>query len=552
MTHEDTAIAYHEATKHHFHRYARSQGYLDWDNQPDPFRCYIGAPRTELPLHVRDGTPPYEQLYAPESIPARAIDAESIGLFFQSSLAISAWKEYQGNRWALRCNPSSGNLHPTEGYLVANAISGLTETPGVYHYAPKEHALERRAVFDDADWRALTEGFPAQTVFVGLTSIHWREAWKYGERAYRYCQHDVGHALAAVRLAAAMLGWHAVMLDGVSDATIAKLLGVDRPDGFHEMETESPDLLLAVFTDDSLDPAGATPRSECASFAKPVARIAAGAWMGTPNRLSGEHVDWNVIREVEVACEKPDTEPQACVTPQPTKEGAEPACGLTALRIIQQRRSAVAMDGETHIARETFYRMLRRVVPSCCPIPWDAIPAPAQVHLGIFVHRVDGIPPGLYALVRETIAFETLRSGMNPDFVWNAPDGCPGDLPLYLLAEGDCRKAATAVSCGQDIAGDGAFSLGMIAEFEPVIRERGAWMYRRLFWETGMIGQVLYLEAEAAGVRATGIGCFFDDPVHEVFGLSGNRFQSLYHFTVGGPVEDARLTTLSAYSRGSK
>ena len=70
------------------------------------------------------------------------------------------------------------------------------------------------------------------------------------------------------------------------------------------------------------------------------------------------------------------------------------------------------------------------------------------------------------------------------------------------------RQLAAAVSCGQNIAGDGAFSLGMIAEFESSLRRHGPWFYRRLFWETGVIGQVLYLEAEAAGVRATGIGCF--------------------------------------------
>ncbi len=64
-----------------------------------------------------------------------------------------------------------------------------------------------------------------------------------------------------------------------------------------------------------------------------------------------------------------------------------------------------------------------------------------------------------------------------------------------------------------------------------------------------MIGQVLYLEAEAAGVRATGIGCFFDDPVHELFGLTGREYQSLYHFTTGGPVDDPRLTTLPPYDR---
>jgi hypothetical protein len=62
-----------------------------------------------------------------------------------------------------------------------------------------------------------------------------------------------------------------------------------------------------------------------------------------------------------------------------------------------------------------------------------------------------------------------------------------------------------------------------------------------------MIGQALYLEAEAAGVRATGIGCFFDDEMHRLLGLEGKAWQSLYHFTVGGAVEDRRLTTLPAY-----
>ena len=118
------------------------------------------------------------------------------------------------------------------------------------------------------------------------------------------------------------------------------------------------------------------------------------------------------------------------------------------------------------------------------------------------------------------------------------------------VQEGDARALAAQPSCGQDIAGQGAFSLGMIAEFEPSLRRHGPWFYRRLFWERGLIGQVLYLEAEAAGVRATGIGCFFDDPVHQVMGFDDASFQSLYHCTTGGPVEDPRLTTLPPYGLG--
>jgi nitroreductase len=116
-----------------------------------------------------------------------------------------------------------------------------------------------------------------------------------------------------------------------------------------------------------------------------------------------------------------------------------------------------------------------------------------------------------------------------------------------LLLPFDMTWPANRVSCDQDIAGDGYFSLGMIARLEPALRERGQWFYRRLFWECGLIGQVLYLEAEAAGGRATGIGCYYDDPVHEMLGLTGDTWQSLYHFSMGTPVEDPRITSEPGY-----
>jgi len=226
---------------------------------------------------------------------------------------------------------------------------------------------------------------------------------------------------------------------------------------------------------------------------------------------------------------------------------------ISAAQIIRQRRSLLACDGKTSIAAERFYRMLARVMPRVeldmarRPMPWDAIPWSPAIHFVLFVHRVDGIEPGLYALVRDPGKLETLKKSMHAHFAWEVPLGCPGNLPLYVLERGDARALATQVSCGQDIAGDGAFSLGMIAEYQASLVAHGPSFYRRLYWEAGAIGQVLYLEAEAAGVRSTGIGCFFDDPVHQVFGLRDLAFQSLYHFTVGGYVDDPRLTTLPAY-----
>jgi len=217
-------------------------------------------------------------------------------------------------------------------------------------------------------------------------------------------------------------------------------------------------------------------------------------------------------------------------------------------QIIRQRRSLLACDGRTAIPSQRFYRMLARTMP----MPSDAIPWRAAIHFGLFVHRVEGIEPGLYAMARDPDKVETLKAAMHAHFAWQTPPGCPAGLPLFLLERGDARALATQVSCHQEIAGEGAFSLGMLAEYQASLVAHGPAFYRRMFWEAGAIGQVLYLEAEVAGVRATGIGCFFDDPVHQVFGFKDLAFQSLYHFTVGGPVDDPRLTTLPAYGRRVK
>jgi hypothetical protein len=147
-------------------------------------------------------------------------------------------------------------------------------------------------------------------------------------------------------------------------------------------------------------------------------------------------------------------------------------------------------------------------------------------------------------LVRDESAIDKLRAAAEREFLWKHADG---QLPLFLLARGDCRRLACRLSCDQDIAADGFFSLGMIAAFEASLDEFGPSFYRHLFWESGVVGQSLYLAAEAAGARATGIGCFYDDPVHDVLGIRGHAFQSLYHFTVGIPVDDSRLTTEPGY-----
>jgi SagB-type dehydrogenase family enzyme len=526
------ALQYHESTKHLFNRFAPSLGYLDWATQPDPFRRYPGAPLIELSRAPVAGAVPYAALYDGTAVPA-PLDEHHLGELLRCSLGLSAWKQFGSSRWALRVNPSSGNLHPTEAHLLRDGR--------IAHYAPREHALEERATLDAAAWTAFAGG--RHGVLVALTSIHWREAWKYGERAFRYCQHDAGHALGALRLAAAMLGWTLALLPRWSTAQLSILLGLDSDDGLEAAEREEPECLAVVTPDDPRAWLDAEP-------AVLVEAARAAAWRGSPNRLSSTHVEWPAIDEVARATRCPGSGLRAPGSrPKPTQPAILPGARSpepAARSIILQRRSAVAFDGRSSLPRATFQTMLRRLQPG--GPPWDAIDWPPQVHLALFVHRVDGLTPGVYAWLRDRSVLDEWRTAMRPEFIWENVSNDPNAPNLFLLLPFDMTWPANRVSCDQDIAGDGFFSLGMIARFEPSLRERGQWFYRRLFWECGLIGQVLYLEAEAAGARATGIGCYYDDPVHEMLGLSGTRWQSLYHFSMGMPVDDPRITSEPGYS----
>lgn len=518
----DTAIAYHERTKHRPDRYASGPETLDWTSQPDPFRAFAGCPSVRLPLCAGRLAHIGENRVAPE------FSLDSIGALLQLSLGLSAWKEYGPDRWALRCTPSSGNLHPTEAYVIAHGVAGLDA--GLYHYASRSHALEQRCTSTAAHPPGL---------WIGLSSIHWREAWKYGERAFRYCQLDVGHALAALRYAAALLGWEVRLVAGCNSRRLAELLGTARDQDYADAEREEPDLLVQLTR-----PAQLVNPAQPQAVAEPAAWDAANTqWRGQANVLDPHPMyHWPVIDEVASATESRQDE--AAAPPRLYPSGSA-ATHLPAPEVIMGRRSAQRFDPQFEMAAADFYRLVDSLLPRP-QAPWDIWDYAPAIHPVFFVHRVDGVPPGLYILVREAGAESRLRQALSDEFEWQKAEGCPDHLPLYRLQAGKWNKVARAVSCAQSIAADSCFSLGMLAEFEANVK-KDAWRYRQLHWEAGLVGHVLYLEAETLGLRGTGIGCFLDDAFHELLGLQGKRFQSLYHFTVGRALTDTRITTLPPY-----
>lgn len=523
-------IRYHEETKHHPGRYARSPGYMDWSNQPDPFRFYAGEAPVQLPFLEKDPQGGWPDLFRRENTRPQPFTMDRIAGFLELSLGLSAWKSGGGSKWSLRINPSSGNLHPTEAHLVLADDTGT----GVYHYSPFLHALEPRTAASPTVRDLIRACLGTNGFMVALTSIFWRESWKYGERAYRYCNHDVGHALAALGFSAGLFGWRLVYLNGLSDKAVETVVGLSKTD-YPENMREHADVLCFVCNASVTDVPRSLSREVLAAFDTL-------SFFGKPNRLSEASRRWPVIYDAVRATRKPETRPQ-CFEADPRDLFNARGIRKNAAAIIRSRRSAIDFDRNGSISKADFFDMLDKTLVRPGIVPFDADLGPPAIDLLIFVHAVNDIAPGMYYLFRNEDRLEDIRQHTCPDFLWQPVEK---GRPFYVLKKQDYRRETKFVSCHQAIAGDGVFSLGMIARFRETL-VGAPFRYRHLLWEAGMIGQVLYLAAEAHGVRGTGIGCYFDDEVHRLMGLDGNHYQSLYHFTVGRPLEDPRLQTLPPY-----
>ncbi|MBU1658069.1 SagB/ThcOx family dehydrogenase [bacterium] len=507
---------YHEETKHSHKRYAKSLGYMDWANQANPFRSYQGAAKKILPLAFSYPTPPYHLLFR-DKIPTAPLLINSVSQFLQFSMGISAIKSNGVDTWALRCNASSGNLHPSEAYLILPPLEGIGNKTNISHYAPKDHSLEILASIDTDIWNTL----PENSFFIALSSIVYREVWKYGERAFRYTQLDAGHAQRAIQISAKALGWKYKLLSNISDKEISKLLGLEQKIRFNENENEIPEMLLLItpeFFNGDID------------YSK-IINALPFTFDSVANSLAHNYQKWPLISKIEDATYASNTVLEELNYDAHTRDAT-----MESKKVILTRRSAQMMNKHnSEISYEQFLVLLNSTDESFNGFV-------NAVNLVLFVHNVKNLRAGLYIYLRNEDYKNTLMLQMNTSFLWKKIDE-----NLYVLAYGDYKIISKNISCNQDIASEGAFSMGMLSVFAKQLIEHGEHRYKELYWECGAIGQQLYLEATSLGLSATGIGCYLDDVFHELLGLHTNTFQSLYHFTIGRGLTDKRILTQQPY-----
>ena len=142
------------------------------------------------------------------------------------------------------------------------------------------------------------------------------------------------------------------------------------------------------------------------------------------------------------------------------------------------------------------------------------------IQLYLYAHRVGGLLPGVYRFWPECAELQRVQSG-------------------------DQRVAAAALSLGQDLAGNACVAFSMIGDLDRAAGTYGDRGYRYVHFEAGAIGQRLYLSAEALGLGATGIGAFYDDEVCRHLSLTPKQGQVVYHFAIGYPVPDPRISALN-------
>jgi SagB-type dehydrogenase family enzyme len=489
MSNRDIQAAweYHDGTKHAYDRLYSEPHYLDWDNQPLPFKVYKTLEPLPLPRDLLSSG--VSALEAVSAVPTAAPEPSVPGLPLLASLlyfsaGITKRKTYPGGEILFRAAPCTGALYHVELYLVCGDLPELEA--GVYHFGPADFALRR---LRRGDYRGLlvqaTGGEPAVAsapLTLICTSTFWRNAWKYRARTYRHCFWDTGTILANALAVAAAHRLPARIVMGFVDGPVNRLLGLD-------VEREVALVLLPL----GYDPEHPPP---------PPPAVEPLALETLP--LSKKEVDYPAIRAMHAAsCLADAAEVAAWRGPAPQRTWPEPTGELFPLRPLGKAEWP-ADTIEQVILRRGSTRRFGRV-----PIGFGPLSTILQCATrGIPADFLESSPAGLNDLYGIVNAVDSLPSGA---FVWR-----PDRQALELLRRGDFRRDAGYLGLMQEIPADASVDVFFLTDLHAVLARYGNRGYRAAQLEAGIIGGKLYLAAYAQRLGASGL-TFFDDDVTRFF-----------------------------------
>jgi SagB-type dehydrogenase family enzyme len=503
----DVAWKYHDATKHSYASVRDNQHFLDFENQPLPFKIYPTLDPSPLPAEVRQtGVAALSAIS--EIVPAQTKatpDLEAIAQLLYLSAGITRHRKYPGGEIYFRAAACTGALYEVELYLVCGDLrSGDLPNleAGVYHFAAAEFGLRKLRA---GDYRGvLIEACAAEPAIahapltIVCTCTYWRNAWKYQDRTYRHFGWDNGTLLANLLAVGTALGLPARIICGFVDDTVNALLDVDsrREVAF------------------SLVPLGY-------SSALPLQPPATFSPLGLETvPLSRQEIDYPLMREMHAASSLDSPAEVAAwrggtpLTSFPPPQG--PVVKLEALGDAEMprdqveqvilRRGSTRKFARTPITLTQLSTMLDRATRG---VPADFLdPVGSQLnHLYLIVHAVEGLDPGAYVFHRNQKLLESLK-------------------------QGEFRSQAGYLGLQQALPADAAVDVFFLADLRPILQRFGNRGYRAVQLEAGILGGKLYLAAYAQHLGATGL-TFFDDDVTGFFSPHAEGKSAIFLVALG-------------------
>ncbi len=492
---------YHNATKHSYASIRANPHFLDWSNQPLPFKIYPTLEPSRLPDEVHQTGVAALSAIA-ESIHAEtnaAPDLEVLAQLLYFSAGITRHRKYPGGEIYFRAAACTGALYEVELYLVCGDLTNLQA--GVYHFAPADFSLRRLRA---GDYRRVlieaTGGEPAiahAPLTIICTCTYWRNAWKYQARTYRHFGWDDGTLLANLLAVATALALPAKVVCGFVDADVNRLLDVDSR-------------REVAFSLVGLGHVSALPPQSPAVSALGLETVP----------LSRREVDYPLMREMHAASSlysKEEAEMWRCNTPE--VKLPSPAGPLIELQPLSDaevprdpieevilRRGSSRKFAHISISLAQLSTLLDRATRG---VPADFLDPPgAQLNdLYLIVHAVEGLDPGAYVFRRDRGLLECLK-------------------------QGNFRSEAGHLGLDQELPADAAVDIFFLTGLRPILQRFGNRGYRAVQLEAGIIGGKLYLAAYAQGLGATGL-TFYDDEVIEFFSPHAEGKSAIFLVALG-------------------
>src|SRR6266852_3853026 len=482
----DAAWRYHNTTKHSYASVHNNLHFLDWVNQPFPFKAYTALDPLPLPREVRQTGVAALSAMAESIHPgASAVpDLEALAQLLYLTAGITRHRKHPGGDIYFRAAACTGALYEVEVYFVCGNLADLEA--GVYHFAPAEFALRRLRV---GDYRSvLSEATGGETAIfhapltIICTCTYWRNAWKYQARTYRHFGWDNGTLLANLLAVAPALGMPAKVICGFVDADVNRLVDVDP-------EREVAFSLVAL--------------GHVAALAQHAASELPALHLETVP-LSRNETVYPAMREMHAASSlhsaeeveiwrgrttttklPPPTGPIVQLHPASDAEMPRDPIEQVILRCGSARRFA-----QVPIELAQLSTMLDRASRG---IPADFLETQGTLlnHLYLIVNAVEGVDPGAYAFHRDRNALECLKAG-------------------------NFRAQAGHLGLDQQLPAEAAAAIFFLADLQIVLERFGNRGYRAAQLEAGILSGKLYLAAYAQRASATGL-TFYDDEVTQFF-----------------------------------